>query len=221
MRSWLNPASRAPSVEVEAVVLPFAPPSDNAALVALLRADDRAAKAAFFRRYARRVERIITHTIGYDSELPDILQEVFARALASIHRLKDPVALDAWLSRVAALTTRQVLRNRARRAWVRRFVDSAEEEYYDPVDAGPDVEGRRALRAVYAVLGGMSVDERLAFALRHIDGMKLTEVAEACEVSLPTIKRRLARAEQRFLARARNYPALAQWVNGGSPWNDR
>lgn len=131
------------------------------------------------------------------------------------------MALDAWVSRVAALTARQVLRNRGRRAWIRRFVDSAEEEHHDPVDAGLDVEGRLALRAVYVVLASMSVDERLAFALRHIDGMLLTEVAEACDVSLPTIKRRLAKAEQRFLARAKNYPALAHWLNGGSPWSDR
>jgi RNA polymerase sigma-70 factor (ECF subfamily) len=203
------------------VVLRFAPPADNVALVERLRADDQTAKEVFFRRYAKRVERIITHTIGFDSELPDILQEVFARALASIHGLKDPLALDAWVSRVAALTTRQLLRNRGRRAWLRRFVDSAEEEHYDPVNAPPDVEGRQAVRAVYAVLGTMSVDERLAFALRHIDGMLLTEVAAACDVSLPTIKRRLAKAERRFLARAKNFPALAEWVNGGSRWNDR
>ena len=36
-------------------------------------------------------------------------------------------------------------------------------------------------------------DERIAFSLRFIDGMELTEAASACGCSLATIKRRLAK----------------------------
>jgi RNA polymerase sigma-70 factor (ECF subfamily) len=53
--------------------------------------------------------------------------------------------------------------------------------------------------------------------LRFIDGMELVEVADACSVSLATIKRRLARAQKRFSAMARTYPELDEWVSGGEP----
>jgi RNA polymerase sigma-70 factor (ECF subfamily) len=203
------------------VVLPLGFAGDETALVEALRADHPGAKAAFFQRYVKFVERIITHVIGFDPELADILQQVFVSALASIHTLDDPSALQPWLRSVAARTTRKVLRGRSRRAWLRRFVDSAEEERHEPVFAGVDVEARLAVEAVYGILADLPADDRIAFALRFIDGMELTEVADACQVSLTTIKRRLTRAERRFVAKARRYPELAQWIEGGLRWQNR
>ena len=200
--------------------MPLAFTGDQVALVEALRANHPGAKAAFFQRYVKLVERIITHVLGFDAELPDVLQDVFAAALSSIHSLNDPLALEAWLASVAALTARKVLRSRSRRSWLRRFTDTAEDDQYEPAAPGVDVEGRRALRGVYSALSKLPTDERIAFALRFIDGMELTEVAAACHVSLATIKRRLGRAERRFLANARNHPELAVWI-GGSRWQGR
>jgi RNA polymerase sigma-70 factor (ECF subfamily) len=74
---------------------------------------------------------------------------------------------------------------------------------------------------VYAVLNRMPADDRIAFALRYIDGMELTEVAAACSVSLATVKRRLRRSEARFLKAARSHTLLEKWVEEGSRWQDR
>lgn len=207
--------------KAEAVVLPLGFAGDDAALVEALRANHAGAKAALFQRHAGWVERIITHVIGFDAELADILQEVFTRALASIHSLKDPSALEPWLGRVATHTARKVLRSRSRRKWLRRFVDSAEEERYEPSAVAFAPEARQALRAVYRVLDVLPADERIAFALRFVDGMELTEVAAACDVSLATIKRRLVRSEKRFVAVAARYPELKPWLEGGVRWRDR
>jgi RNA polymerase sigma-70 factor (ECF subfamily) len=203
------------------VVLPLAFTGDDVALVAALKVNHPGAKTALFHRYARLIERIVTHVLGFDHELSDILQEIFAKALASIHSLRDPSALHPWLSRVAALTARKVLRTRSRRAWLRRFTDAEEEALYEPITPGPDYENRVALRAVYKILESLPTDERVAFALRFIDGMQLMEVAYACEISIATVKRRLQRAERRFLAAAREQPVLAEWLKGGSRWQDQ
>ena len=170
-----------PVIRIDRVV-PLAFTGDEAALVEALRANHPGAKAAFFQRYVKRVERIITHVLGFDAELPDVLQEVFAAALSSIHGLHEPSALEAWLASVAALTARKVLRTRSRRSWLRRLTDSTEDDQYEPAAPGVDVEGRRALRGVYSSLSKLPADERIAFALRFIDGMELTEVAAACSV---------------------------------------
>ena len=68
------------------------------------------------------------------------------------------------------------------------------------------------MQAVYRVLGGLDTDQRIAFALRFIAGMELTEVAASCGVSLATIKRRLSRAQNIFSAAAVREPALAEWL---------
>ncbi len=165
-----------------------------------------------FERHAAMVERIITRILGFDTEAADVLQEVFAAVLTSLHGLKDPASFKPWLSSVTANTARKVLRRRTRQRWLRRFVDASEESRHEPAVPGIDIEARRALRAVYSTLSHLPSDERIAFALRFIDGMELVEVAEACRVSLATIKRRLVRAERRFYANARHQPDLAQWL---------
>lgn len=186
--------------------------ADPAALARGLKTHDPAANAVFFQRYAGRVESIVTRVLGFDAEMADVSQEVFASVLASLHTLKDASLLEHWLSRVAVLTARRVLRTRLRRRWLRSFVDASEEERYEPVAATLDVEGRRALLAVHAVLASLPADERTAFALRFIDGMELTEIAAKTGVSLSTAKRRVARAEASFVAGATNYPELVPWI---------
>ena len=76
------------------------------------------------------------------------------------------------------------------------------------------------MREIYAILDGMPIDQRMAFVLRHFHGARLVEAAEACETSLATVKRRLARAEERFLAAVRRQPGLSQWLQEGTRWTE-
>jgi RNA polymerase sigma-70 factor (ECF subfamily) len=200
------------------VVLPVAFSGDDATLVAAVREGRPGARAEFFNRYAGDVERLLTHILGFDRELSDILQETYTRAFASLDSLKDPTALKRWLLGVASRTAQKVLRTRARRAWLRYFTDDADESRHEPVTMGVDVQSVRAVRAVYAILEGLTVDQRVAFTLRFVDGMDVGEVAEALGVSLSTAKRRLRRAQTRFVARAQREPMLSDWLARGRQW---
>ncbi len=190
---------------------------DDAALVAALRADNPSAKAILFQRHTRDVERVISCVLGFDAERADVVQETFVAVLTSLHGLRAAAALSPWLSSVAANTARRVVRQRWRQRWLRFFVDSADEQRNEPPAAGIDVEGRRALRAVCSILSRLPSPERIAFGLRFVDGLTLAEVAAACEVSVPTVKRRLARARQRLHANAKGVPELQRWLRGGTP----
>jgi len=194
---------------------------DDAALVKALRANHPGAKTALFDRYAEHVERVVTHVLGFDAELADVVHDAFVGAFGSLHTLQDPSALKPWLSRVAALTARKVLRTRSRRAWLRLFTNADQERRWEPAELGSDPEARQALRESYALLDELPIDERIVFALRFIEGMELAEVAAACDVSLATVKRRLQRAERRFVGRATKHPVLVEWMGGGSRWQDR
>jgi len=197
------------------------PAADEAALVQGLLAGSLTAKAAFFARFAPDVERVITHLIGVDRELSDLIQEVFVQALASIRSLREPSALKPWLLRITTNCTRRLLRSRSRRAWLRLFRDADEETSREPTALVTDAIGRETLRAVYGELSRLPSDERIAFALRYIEGMELTEAAAACSISLATFKRRLQRGEQRFRSSALAHPLLETWVKEGSRWQGR
>jgi len=190
--------------------------ADDYALIAGIRRGDPAAATALFTQYRGLVQRTLVRILGFDSELADTVQETFIRALGSTRLLRDPQALPSWLIRISVCTASDLIRRRRRRRWLQFFaepqalVDRKSELAYE---AEPDMEAREALRAAQTVLSSLPVDERIAFSLRRLNGMELTEVAHACGCSLATIKRRLVRAEKRFLARAGEYQALEDYLS--------
>jgi RNA polymerase sigma-70 factor (ECF subfamily) len=191
-------------------------PLENAKLVAGVRAGDPEALALLHQRFARPVLHILLRILGPDHELEDMHHDVFVRALGSLSQLRDPGALRGFMSAIAVHTARAGLERRIRR---RRWVFLSPSESLpepEPVDPGPGHEARAAVRAAYRVLACLPVPERIAFTLRYFEQMELSQVAQACNVSLASIKRRLARAEARFWTIARRTPELADYVEGGS-----
>jgi RNA polymerase sigma-70 factor (ECF subfamily) len=184
----------------------------DAALVAALQAGRTEARRVFFDRTADDIERLLYRILGPDSEIGDLLQEVFLIALSSIGQLREPEALRGWLRGIAVRRARKCILRRQRWRFIQLFAPSDLPEREAPV---PSAEVSEALRCTYAVLEQLPPDERVAFALRHVDGLELTAVAQACGVSLATIKRRLARAQRTFVSIAGRYPVLAEWLEGG------
>lgn len=194
--------------------LPFV--GSDAAIVEGMRAGQASARAALFDRYGAHVQRVLARVMGPDPELADLLQDVFVRAFSAIASLEDPAALRGWLTSIAVFTARGCIRRRGLRRWF--GLGPAREDPPDVPAPTPSEDVSAALRATYAVLGRMPADERIVFALRFVDGMELTDVARAAGTSLATVKRRLARAEQRFLTLAKREPALQAWIEGGARW---
>ncbi|MFT3927797.1 MAG: sigma-70 family RNA polymerase sigma factor [Myxococcales bacterium] len=176
-----------------------------------LKARQPMAAAQFYDRYAVQVQRVLARVMGADQDLADLLQEVFARALAEIDKLERGDRLGAWLNSVAVFTARGHIRRRKRQRWLRFF---APEELPERVVPEPEHDVQRAVRAMYSVMDQLPTDERIVFALRFMEEMELLEVAEACGVSLATVKRRLARAERRFIELAQDSPALRARLQG-------
>jgi RNA polymerase sigma-70 factor (ECF subfamily) len=189
-----------------------APESDEL-LVLSLRAQHPDAGTQLFDRYAPHVRRVLVRVMGPDSEILDLVHDVFVTALESVHRLVDPKALRAWLTQIAVFTARARIRRRVR-GRILRFLPFS--DLPEPEMPPADFEASQAMQAVYRVLDALDTDQRIAFALRFVAGMELTEVAASCGVSLATIKRRLSRAQATFTAAAQREPALAEWLTQGA-----
>lgn len=146
---------------------------------------------AFYRRYASYVARIGLRILGRDHEVDDLVQDVFISAYRAQDHLRDPGAARGWLATITVRAARRRLQKRKLRA----FVGLDESPALELSDPGAPPEAREMLREVYRVLAELPVNHRLAWSLRYIEGFKLGEVAEACECSLATAKRRIAAAQ--------------------------
>ena len=199
------------------LVTPLTFVGDDAALVEALRAGHPGAVAALYDRYAVQVRQTLRSILGPDDDIPDLLQEVFIRALDRIGKLREVDRLASWLTTMAVFVGRAQIRVRSRRRWLR--VLSPERTRSRQLEQPPS-DARRGVREVYAILDRMPIDQRMVFVLRHFHGARLAEAAEACDTSLATVKRRLARAEARFLDVVRRQPGLLQWLEEGTRWTE-
>ena len=201
-----------------AVVYPIKFAGDDRALWEALCSQHQGAAATLYDRYSQYIQSYLVRLMGFDSEVGDLLQEVFLQALKSVEKLRDPDRMKAWLGSIAVHTARACIRRRTRWRWIQyREPESL------PLTAAPtaDDETREVLKMTYEILDRMPVEERIAFSLRFIEGLELTETANACNVSLATIKRRLSKAEKRFLSLAQTREPVLAWIERGSRWRNR
>lgn len=177
-------------------------------LAAALQAKKPWAERALVDDHGPHVERLLTRILGFSSELDDLVQEVFVRALGKVDELRDE-NVRSWLGAFAVNVARETIRRRRRRSWLSFFAPEELPELPDD-DATPEL--RDAVRALYRLLESMSADDRVVLTLRMIEGMQLSEIANVCDISLSTVKRRLQRAEELLMTRAKRDPRLAEWV---------
>jgi RNA polymerase sigma-70 factor (ECF subfamily) len=203
-----RPRSTNPPSSGQILRLPL--PESDQALIALVQAGNTNARRDLVERYAEDVERILYRILGPDPEIEDLMQEVFLVALKSLASLRDASALRSWLGGIAVRKARKLIRRRQRWRFI-QFVSPAELPESAAALASPEVS--EALRATYAILGRLPADECIAFALRHIEGMDLTAMADVTRVSLATVKRRLTRAHARFIEYARDSDALLGFLS--------
>ncbi|MFT3767256.1 MAG: sigma-70 family RNA polymerase sigma factor [Minicystis sp.] len=194
-----------------------APDPDPTAAQTLRDLHDRkpAAERWLLENHAKRVERILFRILGDLRNLEDLVQEVFARVFARIDDVREPEALKAYVTSVTVFVAREAIRKKRRHRWLAFFASDELPE----VGAGEDDgDAREGVRAFYRAVGTLDPEERLAFTLRIVEGMELTDVAAACGVSLSTVKRRVQRAEATFVERCKQDEVLSRWLEEGDRW---
>lgn len=191
-------------------------PFDDAALTRAAQDGDRAAIGALYDRHAPHVRRIAARVLGPSTELSDVVHDVFRLAIERLSELREPARVRGWLATITVHVSQNALRSRRRRRWL---IFSAPEEL--PERTGPTFDPARGqlMRHAYAALARIPDEERIAFVLRHFEGMELTEAAEVASTSLATFKRRLARAEASLREIAKEIPCSASsWRSPMGEW---
>lgn len=164
----------------------------------LLKSRDERAAAWLYDTFEDDVNRIVWSLLGADKDHDDIVHEALCMILKSAHQVHDLGKLKGWVRTVTVNAVRLTLR---KRRWLRLFGvldEDPEGERFEAVV--PDEQQRETARHLYRALEKLAPDERNAIVLRHVEGLELAEVAEACGCSLATIKRWLTRAEQQLKA---------------------
>jgi RNA polymerase sigma-70 factor (ECF subfamily) len=150
-----------------------------------------------FRAQSAFVAQLAFRILGRDSEVDDVVQDVFVAALRGLGALREPAALRSWL---ATLTVRKCRRRLRRRRFISALGFGRGDDGEGAQVASPDAtpEQGALLSQIYRALDEIPTAERLAWTLRYVEGERLDSVAVLCQCSLATAKRRIAAAHARI-----------------------
>lgn len=174
-----------------------APEPTDVELVERAQRGDSWAEEALFRRHVGRVAQVAQRLLGRTAEADDVIQDSFVIALEQLPKLREGSAFRAWLLRIVVHQAHR--RYRKRRMLMRLGFVSSEESETLASQAREETtpELKAELRKLDAILAELPTRERFAWMLRYVEGYQLDEVADACECSLATVKRWIARADER------------------------
>lgn len=164
------------------------------------QAGEPEALRAFVECYQHAVFAVLSRIVGWHSEVEDLAQETFLRAIRALPAFdaNGPARLSTWLLTIATRLALDACRKRTRE---QRSSLAAE-----PASAStPEHEVQRSqLRdAIAWAIDELPGDQRAAFVLAEFHGFAIEEIATALQIRKSTVKTRL------FRARAKLSQALA------------
>ena len=155
------------------------------ALVELARGGDEEAFASLIRMAGDRLMGVAFRILRDVDRAEDAVQQTIVTAWRELPTLRDPDVFDRWLYRV--LVNACYAEARRNRRWV-AHVRILPSDTPDPTDSMLSVEDRDELERAFRRL---PPEQRAVFVLHHHLGMRLSDVAEALEIPLGTVKSRL------------------------------
>jgi RNA polymerase sigma-70 factor (ECF subfamily) len=151
--------------------------SDTATLVCAARDGDRAAFGALYERFARLVHGVLLASAERD-DVPDLVQDVFFRALQHLHTLREPAAFAGWIATMARNEAR--MHHRAAKP-----TEELSEQLAQPAAAAPDaMETEEVLKALRA----LPERYREPLTLRLVEQMGGEEIARTLGLTHGTVR---------------------------------
>ncbi len=179
--------------------------SDEAVLVAELKAGSEEAFAYLLHAYQNPVFNLVAHIVEPGTEPADVLQDVFVKIFKGIRSFHGDSSLRTWVYRIAV---HEALNHR--RSWLRRLrreafsLDDPEGPGMDKV-AVKEIQGGTPYEAleqserqklVRRALASLTDPYRAVVVLREIEELSYEEIAEVLGVAEGTVKSRLVRGRE-------------------------
>jgi RNA polymerase sigma-70 factor (ECF subfamily) len=183
-------------------------------LISRAAGGDAAAFQALVERHRSMVYRVAYQFAGNHHDAEDIAQEVFLKVYRSLDRFRQDAQLSSWMYRIVMNACIDHKRRHAP-AGAAPFGEEAEQKMLNTPEETPGPEERAYAGELGAALeeaiASLPNGQRIVFVMRHHQGLKLCEIAEALGLAEGTVKRQLHAAVHRL----RQVLSQANVVAGG------
>ena len=187
----------------------LSPKLDEASLIRAVQRGDQDAFEQLVRAYDQSVLRLAVNLLRSQEDARDVFQEAFLRVFRSIDSFRFDCSFHTWLYRIVTNICLDYLRKRKVRKEEPAVVDTPEgpldrmndfEEEAAHADPERSMWNRQLGQRIEGALGGLTPRERMVFALRHYQGLRLRNIGEILGTSEEAAKNCLFRATQKMRA---------------------
>ena len=186
------------------VTEPAHDPAGDTVLVQRAQAEDLDAFCILAERYARRIYLLASHYCRNAQDAEDLSQEVWLKAYQALSSFRFDSSFYTWLRRI----TINAFLNHRRSSFFRRQGQTTAVKL-EPIDSeatehscSPEnIYNKLLFENVVSALAELTPKQRLAFLLRHYEGMSYDEIANAMNCSTGTVKKGVSRAIVKLRAR--------------------
>src|SRR3954470_10260022 len=175
----------------------------EAELIAAVLKGDAASFEPLIEKYSPRVFATARRYARRDSEIEDIVQEVWMKAFQKLASFRAEAPFEHWLMRLAVHTCYDFLRGHQRnRESAFSELSDPEQDWLDRFVTQPETDSENAAAArqlVQRLLEQLSPPARLIITLLEIEDRSVKEISKLTGWSVPLVKVRAfrARAEMR------------------------
>ncbi len=173
---------------------------------------DKAAFAQLVRANQQMVFNLLYRLIPEWMDLEDIAQDVWVKVYQSIGKMKNFASFKTWLHRIAVNTYYDKMRKHGHRVEV--SLDEPEND--DEQHATRDLVDSRLLpeelilnaewkNYVDEKIKALPEQHRLVIVMRDVQNLSYEEIAEVMNLSLGTVKSRIARAREKLILELSDY----------------
>ena len=181
----------------------------DADLIKRAQAQDLDAFCLLAERYARRIHLLASHYCQNTQDAEDLSQEVWLKAYQAVQTFRFDSSFYTWLRRITINTflnhrRSNFFRRRGHTTVVQLLqIDSDDSgELVGSSSASPEnIYNKLLFENVVNALAELTPSQRLAFLLRHYEGLSYDEIANAMNCSTGTAKKGVWRAIAKLRAR--------------------
>ncbi|HHT9152499.1 MAG TPA: RNA polymerase sigma factor [Candidatus Hypogeohydataceae bacterium YC40] len=161
-------------------------------LINRLKEGDKEAFEELVERYKEKCFALAYRFLGNPEDARDISQEAFAQVYLHIKDFRSESTFKTWFFKIII--------NLCRRQWQKRSVQSLDlyiDKEIDPLaqdDVELEVEQKELKRAIEGAVRRLPTKQREVFIMKHMEGMKISEISEVLNCAEGTVKMHLFRA---------------------------
>lgn len=172
-------------------------------LIGRIQAGDKEAFRDLVSVYRQKAFGLCFSIVGNTEDAKDVLQESFIKAFVNIEKFRQGSSFYTWFYRIVVNTSRDHLRKR-----YRENVLSFDESIETPDEKTDEVLVTELRESINEAVKTLPEKQRICFVMKHINGMKIKEIAVIVNCRPSTVKIHLFRAVRNLQKRLEEYATV-------------